>query len=465
MYTEQLPPHDDQAEEAVLGSLVIDSESVPRVAATLVPADFFRQKHSWIFEACLALFSRNEPVNQISLSDELARQKRLEEVGGLQFLSYLVTSVPTSVYVEHYGQVVKRLSIMRQLINAGGKIVDIGYKAETGEEDALRKAEDFIYELRMGRSERDLVSLHQALDKYLEDDLNKQDENRGGVTTGFVDLDRLLGGFQPSDLVILAARPGVGKSALALNIAKAITSQRNPDGKRGVVAFFSIEMATEQIVERLLAGESGIDTRRLRQSREWSEQDEAKIMEAVGQLADLPLYLDDSPLLGLVELRSKARRLYLEEGLDLVVVDYLQLMSGSGGFGGNRVQEISEISRSLKALARDLNVPVLALSQLSRAVEGRPGHEPLLSDLRDSGSIEQDADVVMFLYRPDVYFTEEEWERQHPGEDYPRGVADLIVAKHRNGPLGRPQLVFRERTTTFVDAALRDGPAPNVGMF
>tara|TARA_B100001123_G_scaffold451177_1_gene628043 strand:+ start:12004 stop:13401 length:1398 start_codon:yes stop_codon:yes gene_type:complete len=465
LYTEQLPPHDDQAEEAVLGSLVIDSESLPRVAATLAADDFFRQKHSWIFEACLNLFSRNEPVNQITLSDELTRQQRLEEIGGLQFLSYLVTSVPTSVYVEHYGQVVKRLSIMRQLINAGGKIVDIGYKAETDEEEALRKAEDFIYELRMGRSERDLVSLHQALDKYIEEDLSSQDSNKAGVTSGFVDLDRLLGGFQPSDLVILAARPGVGKSALALNIAKAITSRRNTEGRRGVVAFFSLEMATEQIVERLLAGESGIDTRRLRQAQEWSEQDEAKIMQAVGQLADLPLYIDDSALLGVVELRSKARRLYLEEGLELIVVDYMQLMSGSGGFRGNRVQEISEISRSLKALARDLNVPVLALSQLSRAVEGRPGHEPLLSDLRDSGSIEQDADVVMFLYRPDVYFTEEEWERQHPGEDYPRGVADLIVAKHRNGPLGRPQLVFRERTTTFVDAVLRDGPAPNMGMF
>ena len=207
----------------------------------------------------------------------------------------------------------------------------------------------------MGRSERDLVSLHQALDKYIEEDLSSQDSNKAGVTSGFVDLDRLLGGFQPSDLVILAARPGVGKSALALNIAKAITSRRNTEGRRGVVAFFSVEMATEQIVERLLAGESGIDTRRLRQSQEWSEQDEAKIMQAVGQLADLPLYIDDSALLGVVELRSKARRLYLEEGLDLIVVDYLQLMSGSGGFGGNRVQEISEISRSLKALARDLN--------------------------------------------------------------------------------------------------------------
>ena len=464
MYTEQLPPHDDQAEEAVLGSLVIDSEAVPRVAASLTAKDFFRQKHSWIFEACVALFTRNEPVNQISVSDELSRHQRLEEVGGLPFLSHLIATVPTSVYAEHYGQVVKRLSIMRQLISAGGRIAEIGYRAESEEDEALRQAEDLIYGLRMGRSERDLVSLHQALDKYLEQDLASGLTSEGGVRTGFADLDHLLGGLQGSDLVILAARPGVGKSALALNIAKTVTSTRRANGLRGVVAFFSLEMATEQVVERLLAGESGIDTRRLR-LRNWGDHEEASIMEAVGQLAELPLYIDDSALLGMVELRSKARRLHMEEGLDLVVVDYLQLMHGNGGFGGNRVQEISEISRSLKGLARDLNVPVLALSQLSRAVEGRPGHEPMLSDLRESGSIEQDADVVMFLYRGDMYFTEEEWDRQHPGEEYPRGIADLIVAKHRNGPLGRPQLVFRERTTTFVDAVRTNGSGPSAAMF
>jgi replicative DNA helicase len=465
LYTEQLPPHDDQAEEAVLGSLIIDSESIPTIAASLEPGDFFRQKNSWVFEACLNLFSRNEPINQISLADELARKQRLEEVGGLQFLSHLIAIVPTSVYIENYGQVVKRLSVMRQLITTGGKIVEIGYQAEVDENEALRKAEDFIYQLRMGRSEQDLVSLHTALDEYLEEGASSDQENGAGVATGFMDLDKLLGGLQSSDLVVLAARPGVGKSALALNIAKAVTGQRHPDGRGRVVAFFSLEMATNQIIERLLAGETGIDTRRLRQSNEWSEQDEAKVMQAAGNLADLAMYIDDSAMLGVVELRSKARRLYLEEGLDLIVVDYLQLMNGGGGFGGNRVQEISEISRSLKALARDLNVPVLALSQLSRAVEGRTGHEPMLSDLRDSGSIEQDADVVMFIYRPDVYFTEEEWERQHPGEDYPRGIADLIIAKHRNGPLGRPQLIFKEKTTTFVDAALSDGPAPGLGMF
>ncbi len=461
MYTEQLPPHDDQAEEAVLGSLVIDAEAIPRVAAFLTVQDFFRQKHAWIFEACLELFTRNQPINQVSVSDELSRQQRLEEVGGLPFLSHLIATVPTSVYAEHYGQMVRRLSVMRQLINAGGRIVEIGYRAESEGEEALSQAEELIYRLRMGRSERDLVSLHQALDDYLEQEVGSSRlTQQGGLGTGFMDLDRLLGGFQPSDLIILAARPGVGKSALALNIAKAVTTDRRANGRRGVVAFFSLEMATEQVVERLLAGESGIDTRRLRVGG-WTDHEEAAVMEAAGRLAELPLYIDDSSMLGMVELRSKARRLYLEEGLDLVVVDYLQLMRGSVAFGGNRVQEISEISRTLKGLARDLNVPVLALSQLSRAVEGRPGHEPLLSDLRESGSIEQDADVVIFIYRPDVYFTEEEWDRQHPGDQYPRGIADLIVAKHRNGPLGRPQLVFRERTTTFADAVRTDGASPS----
>jgi replicative DNA helicase len=449
VYTEQLPPHDDQAEEAVLGALIIDGEAVPRVASFLDAKDFFRQKHAWVFEACIMLFTRDQPINQISVADELSRQQRLEEVGGLPFLSHLIATVPTSVYAEHYGQVVQRLSIMRQLIAAGGRISEIGYRAELDQDEALRQAEDMVYRLRMGHSDRDLVSLHQALDEYLEKGVLAGTQKES-VSSGFLDLDKLLGGFQASDLLILAARPGVGKSAMALNIAKVVTSQRRPSGRRGVAAFFSLEMATEQIVERLLSSESGVNTNRLR-LRNWTDHEEAAVMSAAGRLADLQLYIDDTSMLSVVELRSKARRLYLEEGLDLIVVDYLQLMRGSASYGGNRVQEISEISRSLKGLARDLNVPVLALSQLSRAVEARQGHEPQLSDLRESGSIEQDADVVMFLYRPDFYFTEEEWERQHPGEEYPRGIAEVIVAKHRNGPLGRLQLIFRERTTTFMD--------------
>ncbi|MDA1095713.1 MAG: replicative DNA helicase [Chloroflexi bacterium] len=455
VYTEQLPPHNDEAEEGILGSLLIDNDATPRVSAFLQPTDFFRQKHAWVYEACVSLMARNDPVNQISVADELARRQRLDDTGGLPFLSHLIATVPTSVYAENYAQVVRRLSIMRQLIVAGGRIADIGYRAEADEDEALKQAEDFVYKIRMGQTERDLVPLKVALDRFLEEGVHASTPHQG-VSTGFMDLDRLLGGLQPSDLLVLAARPGVGKSAIALNIARTVAGQRRPDGRRRVAAFFSLEMATEQVVERLLASESGVNSRRLREGN-WTDREEALIMRAVGELAELPLYIDDSPMLSVVEMRSKARRLHLEEGLDLVIVDYLQMMEGRRSFGGNRVQEISEISRSLKALARDLTVPMLALSQLSRAVEQRPDHEPQLSDLRESGAIEQDADVVVFLYRADHYFNEEEWERRRPGEEYPRGIADLIIAKHRNGPLGRLQLVFRESTTTFMDLYRSNG--------
>jgi replicative DNA helicase len=449
VYTEQLPPHDDEAEEAVLGSLLIDSDATPRVAVFLESDDFFRQKHGWVYGACMALFARNEPINQISIADELSRRQQLDETGGLPFLSHLIATVPTSVYAENYGQVVRRLSVMRRLISAGGRISEIGYRAELDEEEALREAEDLVYKIRMNQSQRDLVPLGTALEEFLEEGL-QAGARREGVGSGFTDLDRVLGGLQPSDLLILAARPSVGKSAMALNLARSVVDQRRADGRRRVAALFSVEMARDQVVERLLSSESSIGTRRIREGN-WTDREEALIMRAVGELADLDLYIDDTPQLSVIEMRSKARRLFLDRGIDLIIVDYLQMMVGSGnGFGGNRVQEISEISRSLKALARDLNVPVLALSQLSRAVESRPTHEPQLSDLRDSGAIEQDADVVAFLYRPEMVFTEEEWERTHEGQ-YPRGLAEVIVAKHRNGPLARFSLVFREETTTFMD--------------
>ncbi len=464
MYTEQLPPHDDEAEEAVLGSLLIDGDAVSGVQVILQSSDFFRQKHAWIFDACLTLFVRNDPISQISVADELGRHQRLEEVGGLPFLSHLIAVVPTSVYADNYARVVRRLSIHRQLIAAGAQIADIGTRAEEDEEESLRKAEELLYRMRLGQNSRDLESLRDVLDKYVEESEENIAGRGGGVESGFVDLDRQLGGgFQPSDLLILAARPGVGKSAFALNVAKSAASVPHPDGRPRIVAFFSLEMASDQVVERLLAGESGINSTRIR-TRMWTDYEEGAIMNAVGRLAVLPLYIDDSVTLGIVELRSKARRLSLEEGLDLIVVDYMQLMTGAN-FAGNRVQEISEISRSLKALARDLAVPVLALSQLSRAVENRPRHEPLLSDLRESGAIEQDADVVMFLYRADMVYTGEEWERQHPDQEYPRGIADVIIAKHRNGPTGRMQVVFEEQTTTFRSAARAGGSSGPDGYY
>ncbi len=464
VYTEQLPPHDDHAEESVLGSLLIDGEAVTGVQGILEPVDFFRQRHAWIYDACVSLFTRNDPISQVSVADELSRQHRLDEVGGLPFLSHLIAVVPTSVYADNYARVVRRLSIHRQLITAGAQIADIGARAGDDEEESLRKAEELLYRMRLGRTTRDLESLHDVLDRYVEESGQVTAGHIGGVESGFADLDRQLGGgFQPSDLLILAARPGVGKSAFALNVAKSAAATLRADGRRRTVAFFSLEMASEQVAERLLAGESGVNSTRIR-TRIWTDYEEGAIMNAVGRLADLPLYIDDSVTLGIVELRSKARRLHLDEGLDLIVVDYLQLMTGAN-FAGNRVQEISEISRFLKALARDLNVPVLALSQLSRAVESRPRHEPLLSDLRESGAIEQDADVVLFLYRADMVYTGEEWERQHPDQEYPRGIADVIIAKHRNGPTGRMQVVFEERTTTFRNAARAGGGAAPDGYY
>ncbi len=439
--------------------MLIDGEAVPGLQIILEPNDFYRQRHAWIFEACVTLFTQNKPISQISVADELSRRQRLEEVGGLPFLSHLIAVVPTSVYADSYARVVRRLSIHRRLIDAGGQIAGIGTRAEEDEEESLRKAEELLYRMRIGQTTRDLEALRDVLDRYVEDSEQTAGGRAGGVESGFVDLDRQLGGgFQAADLLILAARPGVGKSAFALNVAKAAAQTQRPDGRPRIVAFFSLEMASDQVVERLLAGESGINSTRIR-AHMWTDYEEGAIMNAVGRLAELPLYIDDSVNLSVVALRSKARRLFLEEGLDLIVVDYMQLMSGANFFG-NRVQEISEISRSLKALARDLNVPVLALSQLSRAVENRPRHEPLLSDLRESGAIEQDADVVLFLYRPDMVFTGEEWERQHPDQEYPRGIADVIVAKHRNGPTGRMQVVFEEQTTTFRNAA-RAGGGPD----
>ncbi len=444
--------------------MLIDGETVPGVQIIVEAGDFYRQRHAWIFEACVTLFTRNDPISQISVADELARRQRLEEVGGLPFLSHLIAVVPTSVYADNYARLVRRLSIHRQLIDAGGQIAGIGTRAEEDEEESLRKAEELLYRMRLGQNTRDLEALRDVLDRYVEDTEQLVGGRVGGVESGFVDLDRQLGGgFQPSDLLILAARPGVGKSAFALNVAKSAAETRKPDGRPRIVAFFSLEMASEQVIERLLAGESGINSTRIR-GHVWTDYEEGAIMNAVGRLADLPLYIDDSVNLSVVALRSKARRLSLEEGLDLIVVDYMQLMSGTNTFG-NRVQEISEISRSLKALARDLNVPVLALSQLSRAVENRPRHEPLLSDLRESGAIEQDADVVLFLYRPDMVFTGEEWERQHPDQDYPRGIADVIIAKHRNGPTGRMQVVFEEQTTTFRNAARAGGTSGPDGYY
>lgn len=439
---EPLPPHNTEAEESVLGSLMIDPEGIETVASFLPFGDFYHPRNRDIYAAMMRLFDRRQPTDFVMVCDELDRSDQLDAVGGAAYVSRLLTVVPTSIHLEHYARVVQRTAVMRRLIAAAGRIAAIGYEDEPDVRTALERAEQELFRVTQLRVGRDFMHIREVLAEYLEQiqfAAGDQAASKAGVPTGFIDLDRLLGGFQRSDLIVLAARPSLGKTALALNIARNCGVRFNQ-----TTAIFSVEMSRWQIAQRFLSTESGVDSARIREGR-LSETDLRRLGEGLDVLSAAPIYIDDTPSLGIGELRAKARRLHSEHPLDLIVVDYLQLVGGSGP--ENRVQEISEISRSLKALARELNVPVLALSQLSRAVESRSPHIPMLSDLRDSGSIEQDSDVVIFIYREDVY--DRESER--------KGITDLYIAKHRNGPTGMISLLFMERSTKFVDLEKQPG--------
>ncbi len=450
MYEERLQPHDIEAEEAVIGSLLIDGESITKVISRIQPRDFYRDRNAYCYEACLALFERREAINQVTVTSQLNLQERLDLVGGAAYLSHLVSSVPTSVHVEHYANIVSRCATMRRLIGAASEIAAVGYEGTADEEAALSRAENLLFGVRAGRATREFVPLRIILDQYLEERASTSEllqDVSAQINSGFDSLDDILGGLQRADLLIIAARPSVGKSALAVNMAI------NAAKEGGSVGVFSLEMSREQLAMRILAGESRVDSHRLRLGL-YTEAEEQRIIESVGSLSELTVYIDDTPLQGMNEMRSKARRLHLERSLDMLVVDYMQLIEGTR-WRGNRVQEISEISQGLKGMARDLNIPVLAVSQLSRAVEMRPSHRPQLSDLRESGSIEQDADVVMFIYREDLYTTEEEWLQRHPdGRPYPKNVAEIIIAKHRHGPIGSLKLLFQDRLVSFESAPL-----------
>ncbi|MGD8230328.1 MAG: replicative DNA helicase [Desulfobacteraceae bacterium] len=457
MTSEKLPPHDTSAEEAVNGSLLIDSASIYKIAGSLKPADFYHEPNRLIYEACLSLYQRNEAINQITIAQELDRQHKLEECGGAAYLSHLIANCPTSLDIETYAQIVYRLGIMRHLIAAAGQIAAIGYEAGTDVDASMDRAEEVLFRLRHGQSQRDLIHIRHVLDKYFEATtpagVEVPTEPIPAIRSGFNKLDEFLGGFQRSDMIIVAGRPSMGKTSLALSIA------RNAAVTLGAcVALFSMEMARDPLVLRLLSSEADVDSRRVRFGLH-TEAEEKRIMEATGRLSEAQIYIDDSPLLRMVEVRSKARRLHFERGIDLIIVDYLQLLQGDVR-SENRVQEISFISRSLKTLARELNVPVLAVSQLSRAVEWRASHRPQLSDLRESGSIEQDADLVVFIYRDDYYFpSREAWEKEHPGEEYPQGIANIIIAKHRNGPIGEIDLHFSPKTAKFEDITTSQEPS------
>jgi replicative DNA helicase len=458
---EKLPPHDIEAEEAVVASLLVDSEAIFKVAPIIQPQDFFREKNAWAYEACLSLWQRNETINQVTVAHELARRERLEELGGIAYLSQLVADLPTAIGVEHYAGIVKRDRIYRDLIRVVGDLSRMAYEGGPDLEGVLLKAENMILSLRGGERLRDFIHIKEVLDRYWEEagaEGGVPSFLGGHVRTGFVELDTLLGGLKRSDLIVVAARPSFGKTSLVLSIA------RNAAKAQGAkVAVFSLEMAADQLAQRLLANESEVDSTRLRLGQH-TEREEQRVMHALGLLGGLDIYVDDTPILSVMEMRGKAMRLHKERGLDLVIVDHLQLIHGPdrGRSSDNRVQEISFISRSLKELARELSVPVIACSQLSRAPEMRTPHIPMLSDLRESGSIEQDADVVAFIYREDVYLGRDQWLVQHPdapADAYPAGIAQIIVAKHRNGPTGTVHLRFRQRIAKFEDLLVREEEA------
>lgn len=444
MNVDKLPPHDIDAEEAVIGSLLIDGTAIYKITEFLQGKDFHYEQNRWLYEACLELFQRSEAINQITVAQELARQGKLEACGGAAHLSHLISICPTSLDIEHYAQIVYRLSIMRQLISAGDQISAVGYESGPDIEASLSRAESVLFKLRSGRSDRDLTHIRDVLGKYFETEPAADDSTQlPYVLTKFVGLDDFLDGFQRSDLIIIAGRPSMGKTSLVLNMARNIAVEQNT-----CVALFSLEMARDSLVSRLLSSESGVNMRRMRFG-EHTEGEERRIVEATGVLSESPIYIDDTPMIRVTEMRSKALRLDYERRIGLIIVDYLQLMQGEGRGGENRVQEISYISRHLKALARELNVPVIAVSQLSRAVEWRASHKPHLADLRESGSIEQDADVVLFIYRDEYYFdSQQEWEAAHPEETYPP-PAEVIIAKNRNGPTGSIMLRFKRNLAKF----------------
>jgi replicative DNA helicase len=449
---DKMIPSNLEAEEAVLGSLLIDPDGIVKVSSFLQNDDFYREKHGWIFEAARDLHDRREPVDFVTLCDELGRRDQLDEVGGAAFITSLINAVPTAVHIEHYAHIVERTAILRRLISAAGSIAAMAYKGSDDTDQVVDEAEKLIFGVSEQRIQKDLVPIKQVMKDVIDriEYLQQHQDGLLGVPTGFSDLDKLLGGLQKSDLIIIAGRPGMGKSSLALNVALHAAK------KHGLhTALFSLEMSLEQLMQRLLASETGIDSQRLRIGN-FDVAAWPRLVEAGQVLAEAPIYVDDTAAITPMQIRAKARRLASEKPLDLVIVDYLQLMHSTMRFE-NRVQEISYISRQLKSLARELDLPLIAVSQLSRAVESRQDKRPLLSDLRESGALEQDADVVMFVYRDDAYFTEDEWYDKFKTQEkaYPKNVAEIIVAKHRHGPTSRIELYFHKELTKFADLVKR----------
>lgn len=436
----RLPPQDIEAEQSVLGALMIDKNAIIKVADTLLPNVFYRPNHQKIYDVILELFSKGQPIDILTVSSRLKEKNLLEEIGGMSYLSQLVNLVPTASHITHYAQIVNKKYVLRELISASYEISEIALHEEKDTAELLDEAEKRIFQIsqkNIGPAFKHIKDdLKQAFERI--DDLHKQKGKLRGIPTGFRQLDNLLAGLQRSDLIILAARPSLGKSALALDIARqAAFKEKIP------VGVFSLEMSRDQIIDRLIAAEGGVDLWKIRTGKlsdKGEPNDFELVQEAMAKLAEMPLYIDDTPAPTIMQIRAMARRLQAETGLGLLIIDYLQLVQATNA-SDSMVQQMTEVSRGLKGIARELNIPVLAISQLSRAIEQRPNQIPRLSDLRESGSIEQDADVVMFIYREDRV-------KEHTSRT---NMADIIIAKHRNGPLGKVTLHFLDNYTSFRD--------------
>ena len=450
MIEERVPPQNIEAEQAVLGAMLIDKEAIAKASEILTSSDFYREAHRVIFNAMLELYNKNEAVDMVTVTEILKRDNKLEDIGGLAYITSLANVVLTAANVKYHADIVAEKSVLRQLVRVSTEIAAMGYEANEDVGTLLDTAESRILEISNRKKKADFTPINDVLMESVQN-IEKLINNKGGLTglpSGFADLDKLTSGLHPSDFIILAARPSMGKTALALNIVQnvALRAHKKIGGEPRSVAFFSLEMSKEQLVNRMLCAEAGIDSQRLRVG-EMGDKDWDALWGACDLMSKAKIYIDDTGGITVMDMRSRARRLKAEHGLDLIVVDYLQLMQGSGkrNNSGDRQQEVSEISRSLKALARELDVPVLALSQLSRSVEARQVKRPMLSDLRESGSLEQDADIVAFLYREDYY--NPETENKH---------TELIIAKHRNGPVDTVNLFFHKQFTKFVGFSKRD---------
>jgi replicative DNA helicase len=429
----KLPPQNLDAERSVLGSILIDADSIVEILDVLKPEHFYESRNKHIYECCVYLFEKNKPIDVLTVTNYLKQKKLLSKVGGASYITELVSVVPSSANIEEYANIIRENAVRRKLITLGGRLSEMGFDESLELDKLMDVAEQKLFDITEDSIERDFVHIAKLLEETYEraEDLNTNPDKIRGIPSGFSSIDNILGGFQNSDLIILAARPSVGKSALSLDFARHAATKENRK-----VAFFALEMSNMQLMERLLSMQVGVGLWDLRMGK-LSDDSFTRLADAMGVLSEASLYIDDTPGLNILEMRTKVRRLKAEHGVDMVIVDYLQLMEGRTK--ENRVQEVSEISRSLKGLARELDVPVIALSQLSRAVEQRTEKIPQLSDLRESGSIEQDADIVMFIHREELYNPDTER----------KGITDLVISKHRNGPTGKVEMFFVKEQARF----------------